>query len=139
MAKLGHLNVFILIFIIYHIKIVSLSPPKLLPIQNTINLAENMTFTLFCSLLSGSDIHFEWMHNNSKLSNNSQHKLENLPELSLLKFQSIQKHHSGFYECRATNSIGQFDIIKTTINVQGNLNLLFQTVCGANLLKKSKF
>lgn len=97
------------------------SSPKLLQFQSQIYLFENMTFQLSCSLVSGHNISFEWNYNKQKLINNSNIKIESFAKLSSLTFQSVQKEHSGTYECRAINVNGQYDVTKTRINVQGKV------------------
>ena len=99
-------------------------PPKLIPFNDHIDLVENLTYPLTCTILSGSHISFEWTHNDTKLTNSADVQLENTPTFSFLTLRNIKRHHSGVYACRATNLAGESDQTQTQINVQGNC-LLF--------------
>src|SRR5699024_10190451 len=128
MASLGILFVISLVhFEFAHL--VSSSPPKLMPLNGNIDLVQNMTFVLPCSLISGSNTFFEWTHNGVKLLNSSSVRIENSPTFSQLTFQSANsQQHDGHYECRVTNLLGQFDVTKTKIRVQGNIFFAYSSL-----------
>lgn len=97
------------------------TPPKLIPLIDQINVFEKSTVPLMCSLNVGSNIDFEWTHNGVKLTANSNIQIENSSKYSVLTLQNVQRTHAGVYECRVSNSEGEFDITKTQINVKGIL------------------
>lgn len=95
---------------------------RLSPLNRNNDVFENVTYVLTCSLVSGfTDLPvFEWTHNGHKLTNNSNIHLENSAKFSLLTFRNIQRQQAGLFECRVTNSLGEFDVTQTQVNVQGD-------------------
>lgn len=107
-------------------------PLKIMPQISKLNLPENSKVPLTCSLISGLHVNFEWMQNGIKLSNNSDFSIENFLTYSMLTIKKLKQEHTGAFECKVTNSLGEFDTSITQINVQGkNLNLKSISVCGA--------
>src|SRR5699024_5307892 len=72
-------------------------PPKLTPFVDHIDLVENQTYVLACSLRSGSHITFEWTHSNAKLTSDSDISIETSSKFSVLTFKNAKRQHSGEY------------------------------------------
>lgn len=87
--------------------------------HQSIELFENITYTLSCSLISGSKpVVFEWSHNGHPAVGEDDVKIDSTDKSSLLTFHNLQPRHSGHYECRARNAFG-FDLAITEIVVKG--------------------
>lgn len=97
--------------------------PKLLPLQSSIELFENLTYSLSCSLISGSrPVFFEWLHNGHKIGESVDVQVDSRDRLSMLMFANLQRRHSGKYECRARNAFS-VDVASTNILIKGLLFL----------------
>ncbi len=101
------------------------SPPNLVPLSGQYDLRENTTFPLMCSLQHSGDsnqIFFSWSHNGVQLESNSDFRIDSTSsKFSFLTIHSLQRHHAGTYECRAANNVGETDLTRTKINVQGKV------------------
>lgn len=97
---------------------VTLSPLKIMPLNEKIDLVENMTYSLGCYLISGlpEKVKFEWIYNGFKMSNSPVIHIEN----SQVTFKKVHRSHAGRYECKVSNDEQQFDETHTQINVKGN-------------------
>lgn len=111
--------VVISLFAMHQLPFIFASSPKLMPLNKHIDLLKNITYTLTCALLSGSQIHFKWSHNNVELIENTDFKIDNFLKYSTLTLKNVQQFHGGVYECRASNLAGEFDVTKTQINIKG--------------------
>lgn len=99
--------------------IVDTTSLKLMPFASQIELIENQTFPLACTLLSNSQITFEWFFNGAKVVNSSNIQLENSAKFSFLTIQNVQRSHSGILECRVKDLSGSTSSTKTKIIVKG--------------------
>lgn len=111
--------VFYCVLSISFLNYLSANTPKLIPLIDHVDLVENLTYPLACTLFSGTEVTFQWSHNGIKLTNSTEVNIESTPKYSFLTFRNIKYSHAGNYECRVTNSLGQFDVIKTRITVKG--------------------
>ena len=101
--------------------------PKLLPFNSHFDLIENSTFPLTCGLFLGEgQISFQWSHNGVQLENSTSIRIDSSSsQFSLLTIRNLQQIHSGLYECRVVNSLGEADVTRTKIAVQGTVCLRF--------------
>ena len=84
----------------------SLDEPKLVPLQKRFELVDKSTFSALCSLASGSSVFFEWMKDGHKLSTNTNIRIENTDDYSVLSIKNLAITDSGIYECIAKNPHG---------------------------------
>ena len=113
---------FALCFLLFIFSSTFASLPKLVPLSSHYDLVENITFPLTCVLLSddGQSTTFSWTANGVQLKDGSDYRIDSSSsKLSFLTIPKLQRRHSGLYECRAVNSLGESDVTRTKINVQG--------------------
>ena len=92
----------------------------MLELPKKIELVENMTYILQCTLVSGSKpVTFEWFKDNEKISDNDNGvKIENLQAISTLSFSEVRRGHEGTYQCLVSSPFGQ-DSSETRIMING--------------------
>ena len=108
--------------------------PKLLLLSsNNIELIENITYVLSCSLLTGSKpVQFQWFHNSIQLSPNVNLKIDNSDSYSILTLRNIQQTNSGTYRCEVRNSFGTHST-SATILVKGLKCVMLFSFCSKYL------
>ena len=84
----------------------SLDEPKLVPLQQRSELVDKSTFSVLCSLASGSSVFFEWIKDGHKLSTNGNIRIDNTDHYSVLFITNLTITDSGIYECIAKNTYG---------------------------------
>ena len=78
----------------------------MVPLQQRSELVDKSTFSVLCSLASGSSVFFEWIKDGHKLSTNGNIRIDNTDHYSVLFITNLTITDSGIYECIAKNTYG---------------------------------
>jgi len=106
--------------------------PKLLSLPSQNIVSEGVSFSLFCSIQTGSKpLFFQWIRNGQILNKSPQtnYKIENSEKHSLFLIESVVRSDSGNYSCNVRNAFGT-DSQSALLIVKGltfifNFRLLF--------------